>query len=80
MGFEESLLQFLANETFCSEAEIWAFVRLQDGTHNQAAALLAMWQAHGWVEKVGQGESQLPPLFTLTDRAYEAHPWLVRAT
>jgi hypothetical protein len=79
MQIERALLKFLATEEFCSEYEIEEFVRLQGGTADQAAALVGEWRARGWLESFSEGESNVPTLLSLTDRAYEANTWLAQA-
>ena len=80
MDLDQVVLRYVAGEVVCSAWEIAEFVRLNDGTVEDATELLARWQQLGWLTVASEADEDGPQLLALTEQAFEAHPWLSPAT
>ena len=67
---ETHALEYLAEDEFCSLFEIASVVALWDSGASDVEALVAGWEARGWVEVLSQDDPELPPLVHLTDAGY----------
>ena len=67
---ETRVLEYLTGDEFCSPFEIASAVALRDGNADGAEALIANWEALGWVEVLSQGDPEWTPLVHLTEAGY----------
>ena len=79
MRLDDVVLRYVAGEVVCSAWEITEFVRLNDGTREEAAELLERWQRLAWLETVSEASDDGPQLMALTEQAFAAHPGLSAA-
>jgi hypothetical protein len=80
MDLDQVVLRYVAGEVVCSAWEITEFVRLYDGTGDEATELLARWQHLGWLTVASEADEGGPQMLALTEQAFEEHPWLSQAT
>jgi hypothetical protein len=77
---ESTTLRFLGDDELCSQSEIRTVVELWGGDGVMADAILAEWDACGWIEYIPQAEPELPPLVHLTKAGYAAYERLQTPT